>query len=1034
MVYHFGHIMRTAFFFLAISFRLSAQPLNPNYNFKHINVQNGLVQNVVYHFLQDSYGYVWIGTHHGLTLFDGIRTTNFLIRETGSESIGGNFITSIVEDSLQQIWVGNENGIDRYNRSDNSFSHFGIDMPGGTKENIYCVLLGFVSAEELWFLETKTRSIRVFNTRTKNTSFICKLNAYHAQFFKSSGHAIHIWSAYDKGTIHQVYHNKKLVSQETFFSGKSAILPQPVLEVSHILQQNDSTVWISTNKGLVKLNPLTKKFRLYDRWHDKPANEIRYSAISSSGELWVGSGVSGIYIFDTKTNQFTNNFRNNKQDPLSICSDNIVSLYFDKTGNVWCGSYGNGGSYSGTENIFFSNHLSKREVEKWSSNNTISWLTSDPNKNIWCLIDEAPRFWVLNKEQNQIEYKEPVMARGTQFNGSMYKFVFDKDQNIWCASNKGLYRYHIPGNTLYQTKYELLNEEVLGSIWIKDILMLKDSSIIFSTFDGLYRITNQSGKHLIKPILFLQPGQFNGFGPLYEDEKSLYVKSLMDTLYILNATANGKFELLKSIYFFPEVNHYFKQPGDSLIYIASSDGVYTIDCSGFSITKPEVNNHLTFSNISSVLKNEGKLWVFGEKGLSYFDEKNKETRHYTVEDGLPSNEFTLSCLLFTSEHQCIAGSKNGLVAFYPNRKQDAIYSPRASITNIYINDILYSHIKNPNQTNKITLSHWQNTFSFDFAPIAFQHTKECGFEYMLEGYDEEWVRSGPAHFTRYSKIAPGNYVFTLRVIDANGKISPYFKKLEIEIAKAFWQTTVFNIFVLSIIILACWLFVKWYFNNKISVQKREFEKQQLVEKERTRIATDMHDDLGAGLSRIKFLSETIGMKKQKQEPIEEDISKIREYSHDMIDKMGEIVWALNEKNDSLADLFSYTRVYAMEYLAQHGIFCLVDVPEFFPASFVSGEFRRNVYLTVKEALHNVVKHAQATSVTIKIYAHKNLEFYIQDNGVGIDKNNIRPFSNGLMNMEKRIKDMKGEFIILNGKACLPYGQGTIIKFSVPLPT
>src|SRR5258707_5995580 len=96
-------------------------------------------------------------------------------------------------------------------------------------------------------------------------------------------------------------------------------------------------------------------------------------------------------------------------------------------------------------------------------------------------------------------------------------------------------------------------------------------------------------------------------------------------------------------------------------------------------------------------------------------------------------------------------------------------------------------------------------------------------------------------------------------------------------------------------------------------KKAILEKKQAIEKERPRIATDMHDDLGAGLSKIKFLSETIGIKKQQHKPIEEDIDKIREYSHDMIYKMGEIVWALNQKNDSLSDLLSYTRAYAAEY-------------------------------------------------------------------------------------------------------------------------
>src|SRR5689334_12486546 len=158
----------------------------------------------------------------------------------------------------------------------------------------------------------------------------------------------------------------------------------------------------------------------------------------------------------------------------------------------------------------------------------------------------------------------------------------------------------------------------------------------------------------------------------------------------------------------------------------------------------------------------------------------------------------------------------------------------------------------------------------------------------------------------------------------------------------------------------------------------------------------MHDDMGAGLSRIKFLSETIGIKKQQQQPIEEDLGKIREYSHDMIDKMGEIVWALNEKNDSLNDLLSYTRAYAVEYLSQNGIKCTVQTPEHFTGSeFVSGEFRRNVYLTVKEALHNIVKHSQASNVHIEIKINSQLKISIADNGTGFEPNNIRPFSNGL---------------------------------------
>jgi len=367
-----------------------------------------------------------------------------------------------------------------------------------------------------------------------------------------------------------------------------------------------------------------------------------------------------------------------------------------------------------------------------------------------------------------------------------------------------------------------------------------------------------------------------------------------------------------------------------------------------------------------------------------------------------------------------------LVSFYPEKLQDSLYPPRAQIMNMYVNDSSKSFVANPQEVSKIVLEHYQNTFSFDFSCISFQHASASTYEYRLDKYDENWIRSGATHYTRYSKIPPGNYTFELRVFDANGKTSPFTKSLAIEIKKAFWQTTIFKFIVGAFLILIIWLLFKWYLNTKILKQKREFEKQQAIEKERTRIATDMHDDLGAGLSRIKFLSETIGLKKQLGQSVEEDVSSIGGYANEMISKIGEIVWALNEKNDSLSDLLSYTRSYAVDYLLNNGIQCQVNAPPVFPSFFVSGEFRRNIYLSIKEALHNIVKHAQAAKVVMDIGIDKSLVIKIQDDGIGFDTNHIRPFSNGLNNMQKRMKDINGNISIIQK-------NGTLIILSVPLP-
>ena len=253
-------MQRTAFilacFFICVKCFAQVPHFTPAYNFKHLNVQSGLPQNIVYHFLNDSRGYMWIGTHNGVTLYDGTRTINFLHDPQLSSSIAGNFITSMLEDSSNNIWMGNENGMDRYDRSTNSFTHFGVDRENGTKDNTYCVLLGFITATDLWFLDTKTKAVRSLNTKTGITSFISGFNANHAHLYRSnSGQTVHLWSVYDKGTLHQVYNEKKLIKDETLFDGKSKATNNTEFEIIHVLQQNDSTVWLSANKGLVKLDP-----------------------------------------------------------------------------------------------------------------------------------------------------------------------------------------------------------------------------------------------------------------------------------------------------------------------------------------------------------------------------------------------------------------------------------------------------------------------------------------------------------------------------------------------------------------------------------------------------------------------------------------------------------------------------------------------------------------------------------------------------------------------------------------------------------
>lgn len=328
---------------------------------------------------------------------------------------------------------------------------------------------------------------------------------------------------------------------------------------------------------------------------------------------------------------------------------------------------------------------------------------------------------------------------------------------------------------------------------------------------------------------------------------------------------------------------------------------------------------------------------------------------------------------------------------------------------------------------KTEFKYKENNISFFVAVPSFIDEKQVRYAYLLEGSgNNQWSDTASANsIINLTNLSAGNYILKVKAFFPSNRYPPATLNYSFKIVPPWWQTWWFGVGIGIAGIGILIMLFRFYYRRKLEKQLAVVEKQQAIEKERTRIATDMHDDLGAGLSRIKFLSETIGIKKQQQQPFEEDISKIREYSHEMIDKMGEIVWALNEKNDSLSDLLSYTRAYAVEYLSQNGILCKVNAPDNFPLVFVSGEFRRNVFLTVKEALHNVVKHARASEVDVTISINHVLVIGLHDNGTGFDKNNIRSFSNGLTNMQKRIGEIGGHLEIKKE-------NGTQVQLTLPL--
>jgi len=201
------------------------------------------------------------------------------------------------------------------------------------------------------------------------------------------------------------------------------------------------------------------------------------------------------------------------------------------------------------------------------------------------------------------------------------------------------------------------------------------------------------------------------------------------------------------------------------------------------------------------------------------------------------------------------------------------------------------------------------------------------------------------------------------------------------------------------------------------------EKQLAVQLERQRISTEMHDDIGAGLSGVRLLTE-ITKSKLRDSDSTNEIDQIYQSVGDISAKMREVIWSLNTENDSLSGLIGYLQSQARLMMEHYTAKLQVSIPEHIPDITMNGEIRRQIYLSVKEALHNIIKHSGASEVHLTISCNQKLVIILADNGKGIDPGKINNGGNGLKNMQKRMQD-------INGTLTINYKKGLILTFEIP---
>jgi signal transduction histidine kinase len=329
----------------------------------------------------------------------------------------------------------------------------------------------------------------------------------------------------------------------------------------------------------------------------------------------------------------------------------------------------------------------------------------------------------------------------------------------------------------------------------------------------------------------------------------------------------------------------------------------------------------------------------------------------------------------------------------------------------------------------VTVPPGHEQLEIHYTGLNFSAPGEVRFKYRLEGHETAWTEAGDTRVAYYPNVPPGNYRFHVIAGNEDGVWNETGGVLEVTVQPQFWQTWWFRTAVILCLAGIVVAVVRYLSTQKLRRQLQWLQQQEALEKERSRIARDLHDQLGANLTQVALLGEMAEADKHSPAEIESHAQQISQTARETTRSLDEIVWAVNPSNDTLEGLVNYACKHAQEYLALAGVRYRAEVPAQLPAVNIPPEVRHNVFLAFKEAVNNVVKHAQASEVRVRLQLQPgNFTLSIEDNGRGLGGRdaNATPTRNGLRNMRKRMEDIHGEFSISPGT-----GGGTIVCLVVP---
>lgn len=728
-----------------------------------------------------------------------------------------------------------------------------------------------------------------------------------------------------------------------------------------------------------------------------------------TGALWIGTRSQGLFVLT-----------HGKLYSVPASSEDVHSLCEDSEGNLWAGTNGGG--------------LDRLRLKNFQLYNKTLGLLDDYSYGV--CQDATGDIWFANRDGGVARLHHgnlevlPTDPRQPLRLANAHSLAPDRQGKIWLTTGQGILKID-PSTTPPSTQP------------VDGMPVLKQVRASFVAKNGDYWVTIDPSR-----IGRWAHGQFTSYGP---DEGVIgEVRCLTEAPdgHLWIGTAEGKILRFDGQRFAPVGPPppeplgpvqaiYFESP-DVIWICTARTGLGVIADGKFQLF--DTRHGLPDDSLTDLVRdNEGSFWFGSSQGIfSVHADALTELRRGSIarveplivgrDDGITGllclGMFKPSTLKDRDGHLWFA-TRKGVLTFDPAKSVGDVMSPPVRIAEVRFDG------RRQVLANPLPISGHVRKIEVRLSVLRFSAPDRVQIKYRLNGFDSDWATAGPDRIVAFPSLPPGEYLLETASSLSNGVWNEHGATLAIVVKPLWWQQPWVQLVAAALFVALVVVVVRLWSHRRLRQRVARLEQESEIERERARIARDIHDDLGASLSRISLLTQSAHPGTGADQP--PHLRQIYETVSEITRSMDEIVWAVNPRHDHLDGLASYLVSSAEKLLSSAGLRCRLNLPNELPQAHLSSHLRHNVYLCLRETLNNVLKHAAATEVLIAMAVEgETFVLTVTDNGRGFDPAHPAPGraggGNGLGNMQRRMEEVLGRCEIRSRS-----GEGTTVRFAVPLP-